>query len=369
MSIIQDALKKAQEDRAKKSEREVPYHLSDVQKKSRTSVIIYTIAGLCVASIFAYLYTPYFHKPKQVAQQPVAVSQPVPVNHARIPVKAPAIAETQISKKEVSEKKSANTLTGITPQSAIPVKPDKTKETAVKGTKNTTIQKNVLDAQAPGKTRPVELADRQGIADEPSKYIGKRMDEGNIDTMYNEALQQQKSGRIKEAKTIYKQILAKQPNHIETMNNLGVIAVQEGNTEEAFFYFKRILEYRKDYSKAYNNMGMIAMKDGDSKLAEEYLMKAVSLSPGDPDPYLNLSALFRSQSRLPEAARLLEIPIQKKVKEPRLFLSYAIIQDNLGHYEDAARYYRQYLSSISAPASKKDIIERLQYIETKIMNK
>jgi hypothetical protein len=68
---------------------------------------------------------------------------------------------------------------------------------------------------------------------------------------------------------------------------------------------------------------------------------------------------------LQEAAKLLEIPIQKKAKDPDLLLAYAVIKDNLDQYEDAARYYRQYLSSLHTPASRKDIIERLQYVEGK----
>jgi len=36
MSIIQDALKKAQQERKKKNSREIPYHLSGVQKKPKT---------------------------------------------------------------------------------------------------------------------------------------------------------------------------------------------------------------------------------------------------------------------------------------------------------------------------------------------
>ena len=58
------------------------------------------------------------------------------------------------------------------------------------------------------------------------------------------------------------------------------------------------------------------MRDGDRQLAEEYLRKAISLEPDDPGPYVNLSALLRSQGRLQEAAKLLEIPIQKKCERP-----------------------------------------------------
>ena len=214
---------------------------------------------------------------------------------------------------------------------------------------------------------PTESTGRQDVAAEAQKAdegVGKRRSNEDVDTIYNEALKEQQSGRIKEAKVIYKKVLTIQPDHVETLNNLGVIAVRENNTQEALFYFKRILEYRKNYSKAYNNIGLIAMKDGNHQLAEEYLRKAVSLEPNDPEPYLNLSALLRSRGKLQEAERVLETPIQKKIKEPNLFLSYAV--DNLGQYEDAARYYRQYLSSMQNRPLRKDIIERLNYIDAKI---
>ena len=366
MSIIQDALKKAQEDRSKKNKREVPYHLSDVQKKSKTSIIIYTVAALCVVAIFAYLYIPYFHKPKQVTQ-PGAVPQPVPVKPVQVVVNDLPKSEAQKPVKETPGEKGESAIVSV-PQKPIGSKtPSEIKEPVISKVRVTPVQKTAISSPLKRRTRPVESTDMQDIADEPVKAIEKKPADGSVDSMYNEALRQQQSGRTREAKTMYKQILSKQPGHIETLNNLGVMSVHEGNTQEALFYFKRILEYRKNYSKAYNNIGLVAMKDGDRQLAEEYLRKAISLEPDDPEPYLNLSALLRSQGRLQEAAKLLEIPIQKKSKEPALFLSYAVIKDNLGQYEDAARYYRQYLSSIRTPASRKDIIERLQYIETKTM--
>jgi tetratricopeptide (TPR) repeat protein len=349
MSIIQDALKKAQNDRAKKNKREVPYHLSGVQEKSK-AVIIYVAAGLFVAAVFAYLYIPYFHKPKQIAQS-------VPIQPA-VPVVKPVQAAIIVSSASETQKTSKDTL-------VTPVTPKNKQEPAGAKARIAQVQIMAISPPVERKTKAVESAGRQDIMNDPVRAVEKRTDDGSIDTTYNEALREQQSGRTREAKTIYKQILAKQPNHIETLNNLGVIAIYEGNTQEALFYFKRILEYRKNYAKAYNNIGLIAMRDGDRQLAEEYLRKAISLEPDDPGTYVNLSALLRSQGRLQEAEKLLEIPIQKKAKDPDLLLSYAVIKDNLGQHEDAARYYRQYLSSIHTPASRKDIIERLQYIEGK----
>ena len=333
MSIIQDALKKAQQERKKKNSREIPYHHSGVQKKPKT-VIIYVTAGFCVAAVFAWLFIPYFHKPKQITQAVVAQA-PVPVPQK--PIEKPAVSVTPNVK-----------------QGPAGVK-----------TRIAQVQKIAISPPVERKTRVAGTAGKEDTKNEPVRAVEKTPDSESTDSMYNEALREQQSGRTREAKTIYKQILASHPDHIESLNNLGVMAIYEGNTQEALFYFKRILEYRKNYSKAYNNIGLIAMRDGDRQLAEEYLRKAISLEPDDPGPYVNLSALLRSQGRLQEAAKLLEIPIQKNAKDPDLLLSYAVIKDNLGQYEDAARYYRQYLSLLRTPASRKDIIERLQYVEGK----
>jgi Flp pilus assembly protein TadD len=352
MSIIQDALKKAQDERAKKKKQEVPYHLSGVQKKPKT-IIIYVIAGLCVAAVFAWLYIPYFHKPKQTTRSVVA-QPPIPVKPLQVVVNATPAPEAQ----KIATQKSIE-------KPVVLVAPNNKQKTANAKIRIAQVQKTAILPSAGRKTKATESTSKPDIVNEPLRVVEKKTDDGSIDSMYNEALREQQSGRTREAKTIYKQVLAKQPNHIETLNNLGVIAIYEDNTQEALFYFRRIFEYRKNYSKAYNNIGLIAMKDGDRQLAEEYLRKSISLEPDDPGPYVNLSALLRSQGKLQEAAKLLEIPIQKKAKDPDLLLSYAVIKDNLGQYEDAARYYRQYLSSLRSPALRKDIIERLQYIEGK----
>jgi tetratricopeptide (TPR) repeat protein len=368
MSIIQDALKKAQEERAKKKNREVPYHRSDAQKKPKTPV--YIILGLCIAAVIAYLYIPYFHKPKQVAQ-PVVSQAPVSAKPMQAAVNASPTPEAQKPARETPEKKIESTtapaLQKPIEKPVAPVMPNNEQEPTNAKTGVAHVQKIANSFPVKKKTKAAGSAGKQDTMNEPVRAVEKKTDDGIIDSMYNGALREQQSGRTKEAKGIYKQIVAKQPNHIEALNNLGVIAVQEGNTQEALFYFKKILEYQKNYSKAYNNIGLVAMKDGDRQLAEEYFRKAISIEPDSVEPCLNLSALLRSEGRLQEAAKLLEIPIQKKAKDPALFLSYAIIKDNLGQHEDAARYYRQYLSSINNPGSRKDVIERLKYIETKII--
>lgn len=353
MSIIHDALKKAQEERKNKKQ-DVPFNPPNRQEKSKT--LIYGIIGFAViAAVIAYLYVPYFHRPKQIAQPVVA---PAPAKPVRIAVNVPPKQEEQkIPPVHISEKISPISLSekGVN---------EKKKAVGAR----TIAKKQSRDKEAVHSLPPSTKmggGDLREMAGGPEAAVIRKTEDYSVNGMYNEALKELQAGRVREAKNIYKQILAKKPNHTETLNNLGVIAMEEDNRPEALFYFKRILEYQKNYPKAYNNIGLVAMKDGDGKLAEEYFRKAISIDPDSVEPYLNLAALLRSGGRFQEAAKLLDIPIQKKIKDPSLFLSYAVIKDNLGEYEEAARYYRRYLSLLPAPASRKDIIERIKYVEEK----
>jgi Flp pilus assembly protein TadD len=341
MSIILDALKKAQKER-KKTAPDVPFNLPGPKKKPR--FLVYGILLVCVIVVLGYLFIPAFHKPKQFAVPVTAVAkvakkEPAPVKETPSPAIKEAIKEAPKQEK-VSAAKQENVK-------KIPVKAMPVRMAAA--------AQPVRKMQAPAK--------KTDEIKEDEKIVTKATDNEKIDILYNEAQATLQAGRFGEAKRIYLSILAVKPDHVEALNNLGVIAIQEGNSKGALFYFKKILEIQKTYPKAYNNIGLLMMGEGDKGLAEEYFRKAIVMEPDSIEPYLNLSALLRSDGRLDEASRLLEIPIQKKVRNPVLFLSYAIIQDTMGKTEDAIRYYRQYLNTVKSSEARKEVIERLRFLE------
>jgi len=340
MSIILDALKKAQQQR-KKPAPEVPFNLPGPKKQPR--MLVYGSLLVCVLVVLGYLFIPAFHKPRQFA---VPVAPPAPAKQEAAKAAAPpqkpvaaAVEAAEDVKKEpvpVKEKKE------IPAAKAMPVRMAAAAQPAKK-------------IQAPARST--------GVARDDETAVTKATNSEKVYILYNEAQGGLQAGRIGEAKRIYLAILAVRPDHVEALNNLGVIAIQEGNSKGALFYFKKILEFQKSYPKAYNNIGLLMMGEGDKGLAEEYFRKAIVMEPDSIEPYLNLSALLRSDGRLDEAARLLDIPIQKKVKNPALFLSYALIQDAAGKTEDAVRYYRRYLGAVKSSEARKEVIERLRLLE------
>ena len=353
MSIILDALKKAQKER-KKTAPDVPFNLPGPKKKPR--FLVYGILLVCVLAVLGYLFIPAFHRPKPIV---TAVIPPAPPKQQAVKVEtSPQKPVAEIAKKEPAPVKE------IVPQKTKEA-PEKEKTLAVKKTKKIPVR--AMPVKMAAAAKPVKKiaapAKKTDELKEGEKVVTKATNNEKIDLLYNEAATALQTGRFGEAKRIYLSILAIKPDHVEALNNLGVIAIQEGDPKGALFYFKRILEFQKTYPKAYNNIGLLMMSEGDTKLAEEYFRKAIVMEPDSIEPYLNLSALLRSDGRLDEASRLLEIPIRKKVRNPALFLSYAIIQDTMGKTKDAARYYRQYLGTVKSSEARKEVIERLRSLE------
>ena len=392
MSIIHDALKKAQEQR-KQNTTGVPYSssLSPEAKKKPRIALIAAVLVFAIA-VIAYLYIPAFHRPKV----PVPAGQAKP---AASPPKAVAQAKPEqgTDKKEAAPQKEQSLDSGTrrndvkTPlqkdAAAVPAaatseaKPGHKQSGAIKeGPTAPAVparpgQASITEGQqaavkAPGKQKAAAGA-YQRVREEPAeespirRTVARRTEDERINAQYNEALSAMNSGQLREAQRIFLGILARKPDHVESLNNMGVISASRGNKREAITYFKRILEYRANYPKAYNNIGLILMSDGDVQLAEEYFRKAISLEPESLEPYINLCALLRGQKKFQEAAKVLDVPIKRNIKDAMLFLSYAVVKDNLGQSEEAIKYYRQYLGLARPSETRNGVVERLRYLENK----
>lgn len=347
MSVILDALKKAQNERKGSDKPENPQP-EDPKNRNKRLIII---ALLGVAFLVLAYIVPDFLKPKV----PVVAQKPQGDPVAAVPVKGTGTTATDMGKPQT---------TGGTAQSG--TYPGRAgKEMGSPGD-----TKKAPDEIA-GRSRGI-LAGQGGIpravtrdvpADDTISVVSKKIDDSKVNAWFNEALTEMSGGRVENAKKIYREILKQRPYNIEALNNLGVIALNEGNTKEALFHFRRIVEYRKDYAKAYNNIGLAYLRDGDLQKAEENFRKNIVLDGDSVEPYVNLSALYRGTGRFDEALNILAVPLRKGKKSAPLFLSYAVITDERGDYERANRFYRLFLAEGGSKEERAKVIDRLKYLD------
>lgn len=347
MSVILDALKKAQNDR-KDLTKSLPYNPKKKPQKSRW--IVYIVASVAACTLIIFLLIP---GPRKPVKAPMFATKTAPVQ----PPTPPVVAE-----------KAPPVIQPATPvHDAVTSRQQSPQGVASKETKVIREQRKIAALPANHETAhkdvPMPVPSQQLAQSNEPKIVISSVDHEKINAMYNDALKETERGNVKGAKKLYQDILAEQPGHIEALNNLGVISMREGNTDEALFYFNKVLQFKKDYGKAYNNIGLLMMRQGQKKLAEEYFRKSIELGKDNLEPSLNLAALFRSEKRYEDANRLLTGFINANIKNKSLYLSYALVKDEMGQFEEAIQYYKLYLRESGGSGERNEVGERLKVLE------
>lgn len=83
----------------------------------------------------------------------------------------------------------------------------------------------------------------------------------------NEGLALKKMGRREESRQSYKKALALKEDYPEALNNMGVLLLDEGNKEEAKQYLQKAIRLKQDYSDPYFNLALVFEQEGNFKAA------------------------------------------------------------------------------------------------------
>ena len=154
--------------------------------------------------------------------------------------------------------------------------------------------------------------------------------------LFATAIQHHRAGRLNEAETLYRQILATDSNHPDSLHMLGVLAHQTGQPQlaidlirraitgnsavpayhnnlgnalgaaqrwpEAEASYRRALAWKQDYAEAHYNLGSALRSQGKLEEAVTAYGQALALRPNHAETYLNLSNALQAQGKLQEAA-------------------------------------------------------------------
>jgi protein O-GlcNAc transferase len=115
------------------------------------------------------------------------------------------------------------------------------------------------------------------------------------------ALDKHRQGRIEEARSGYRQVLARRPDHPDALNLLGVLEQNAGNLALAIHCLEKAVERAPEQGSCRNNLGNAYKAASRPDRAEACYRQAARLDPDDPDPPYNLAALLQGQDRLDEA--------------------------------------------------------------------
>ncbi len=199
----------------------------------------------------------------------------------------------------------------------------------------------------------------------------------SIAQAYELGLQHHQAGRLTEAESVYRQILAQDPNHAGCLHLLGLLAWNGGRIDIAEQFISRAVAKRPDEPAFHYNLGIIYRRMGRLPEATKAHREAVRLNPNygegyfelglvlgmagqpeesleayraahrclpnDPGILSNMGNLLRSMGRVAEAVQCFERGLQINPHHVETLGNIGQLCESQGRYQEAIVYYERAL--------------------------
>jgi tetratricopeptide (TPR) repeat protein len=138
------------------------------------------------------------------------------------------------------------------------------------------------------------------------------------------------AGRLDEARSLYRDVLARSPRHADANNLMGLLCIQAGEPVRAMRHIRRALDAEPGNAQSHYNLG-IAFKDQERwPEAADAFAQAVQLDEDNSDYQASLGNALRLAGRPGEAVQVLERGLRKATGNRSLKLNLALAQNDLG---------------------------------------
>ncbi len=143
-------------------------------------------------------------------------------------------------------------------------------------------------------------------------------------------------GKVGEAKRVFQQALADDPNDPRAWLDLGLAHEAAGSWTSAEKAYRRAIENDRNFAEAFNNLGVLLREGGNLAEATTTLERAVALDPQLTAARFNLGLAYEEQGRLAEAEGEYLATIDRLPEDavPRINLAMMLLE--MGRPEDAA---------------------------------
>lgn len=150
-----------------------------------------------------------------------------------------------------------------------------------------------------------------------------------------------RSGRIDEAESLYRKLLARDPKNSDGWHLRGVVALQKGCPQEAVELIARAIGLRRDVAAFHSNLGNALRACGHYSEAAASCRRAIALEPEFAEAHGNLGHALCEQGMLDEAALcyVQALAINPAYTEARLALG--DLRQTQGRLADALRCFEQ----------------------------
>ena len=198
-----------------------------------------------------------------------------------------------------------------------------------------------------------------------SKSIGVEQEGGKDRTLTSDVLIHFNSGvhfynqrELSKAIQAYHKVIEMDPAYIEAYNNLGIIYQKVGDFENALKSYQKSVEINPQYEKAYNNLGILFLLKDRYEEAVEAFQKALAINSNNIESHINLGILFKKKGEWEKAIESYQKALAINPLHRETHYNMALLYEQLENIELAIGHYQTFiqLSSRTHP----DLVSKVE---------
>jgi predicted TPR repeat methyltransferase len=147
-------------------------------------------------------------------------------------------------------------------------------------------------------------------------------------------------GQLEDAIGAYRQALALRPDFVEAFNNLAGALQQQGHTDEAITAWRRALALRPDIATIHNNLGNALRSSGQLAEAVNAFHRATELEPGMAAAHYYLGQALRDQGQADGAIAAYQRALQLDPGYAEAHASLGTVLQQHGRLREATAAYQ-----------------------------
>ncbi|MEE4355510.1 MAG: tetratricopeptide repeat protein, partial [Desulfococcaceae bacterium] len=162
----------------------------------------------------------------------------------------------------------------------------------------------------------------------------------SVSDSFSKAFDYHKKGELEAAEKMYRDILAKEPEHADALHLSGLAAHQKGDPHRALTLIEKAVKLSPD-PVYFSNLGAVYQALRRFQKAELYHKKALELNPGLIASHFSLGNIYKGLGCLPEALMFYQNVIKLKQDHGEAHYNAGIIFQWMGNYSEAEKCYRR----------------------------
>jgi len=199
----------------------------------------------------------------------------------------------------------------------------------------------------------------------PSKSIGVEQVGGKDNALASDVLYHFNSGvtfynqkDFSKAIQAYRKVIELDPTYVEAYNNLGILYQMMGDIDRALGAYQKSTDINPKYEKGYNNLGILLLLSGRYEEASEAFQKALAVNSNNIESHIHLGVILKKKGQWQEAIESYQKALAIDPLHRETHYNIALLYEQLENFELAVGHYQQFiqLSSKSHP----ELVSRVQ---------